>query len=49
MQHPAFPVFDLGRFENSGHEEKKALGAEVDRICRGTGFLAVKNHGFRNP
>jgi len=46
MQHQTFPVFDLGRFENAGAEEKQALGAEVDRICRDTGFLAVTNHGI---
>jgi isopenicillin N synthase-like dioxygenase len=46
---PAFPVFDLGRFESAGAEEKKVLGAEVDGICRSTGFLAVKNHGIPQP
>ncbi|BCG89113.1 2OG-Fe(II) oxygenase [Mesorhizobium sp. 113-3-9] len=46
MRHQTFPVFDLGRFENAGAEEKQALGAEVDRICRDTGFLAVTNHGI---
>ena len=40
-----FPVFDLDKFESSGVEEKRALGAEVDRICRATGFLAITNHG----
>ena len=45
MQASTFPVFDLDRFEKAGPEEKKALGAEVDRICRTTGFLAVTNHG----
>ncbi|OLP62245.1 2OG-Fe(II) oxygenase [Xaviernesmea oryzae] len=40
-----FPVFDLGRFEQSDGEARKALGAEVDRICRETGFLAIRNHG----
>lgn len=46
MQNPTFPVFDLGRFESSDAGGKKALGAEVDRICRDTGFLAVSNHGI---
>lgn len=41
----AFPVFDLGRFEGAGAEEKAALGREVDGICRATGFLAIRNHG----
>lgn len=45
MQASTFPVFDLGRFEKASPEEKKELGAEVDRICRTTGFLAVTNHG----
>lgn len=45
MQASTFPVFDLGRFEKADPEEKKALGAEVDRICRTTGFLAITNHG----
>ena len=38
MQNQTFPVFDLKRFENAGGREKKALGAEVDRICRAPGF-----------
>ncbi|MBG1231433.1 isopenicillin N synthase family dioxygenase [Aestuariivirga litoralis] len=40
-----FPVFDLARFERASADEKKMLGAEVDRICRATGFLAVAHHG----
>lgn len=40
-----FPVFDLGTFEASDPDQKKVLGAEVDRICRSTGFLAIGNHG----
>ena len=36
-----FPVFDLARFEPGSPCEKLALGAEVDAICRTTGFLAV--------
>ena len=42
---PAFPVFDLARFEAGAPAEKRALGAEVDAICRETGFLAVSSHG----
>jgi isopenicillin N synthase-like dioxygenase len=41
----SFPVFDLGRFERSAAAERRALAAEVDAICRNTGFLAVANHG----
>ncbi|MBS3647373.1 isopenicillin N synthase family oxygenase [Pseudaminobacter sp. 19-2017] len=41
----AFPVFDLGRFEQASAAERRAMAAEVDRICRSTGFLAIANHG----
>ncbi len=40
-----FPVFDLARFEAGSPREKLALGAEVDAICRTSGFLAVAGHG----
>ena len=40
-----FPVFDLGKFEKADPAERRRLGAEVDAICRSTGFLAVTNHG----
>lgn len=45
MAASAFPVFDLARFAGAGGSERRALGAEVDRICRQTGFLAVAGHG----
>lgn len=45
MPAPDFPVFDLSRFENAAPEERRRLGAEVDAICRNTGFLAVSGHG----
>jgi len=41
----AFPVFDLARFETASAGEKRSLAADVDAICRGTGFLAVSGHG----
>lgn len=41
----AFPVFDLGRFERASGAERAERGAEVDRICRATGFLALSGHG----
>ena len=41
----SFPVFDLARFEAGSPEEKRALGAEIDAVCRSTGFLAVAGHG----
>ncbi|MCX8570672.1 isopenicillin N synthase family dioxygenase [Aminobacter sp. MET-1] len=40
-----FPVFDLGNFERADPGERQRLGAEVDAICRSTGFLAITNHG----
>ena len=45
MSASAFPVFDLGRFESATSEERRAMGASVDDICRSTGFLAIANHG----
>ena len=42
---PSFPVFDLAQFERASPEQKRALGAEIDAICRATGFLAVSGHG----
>jgi isopenicillin N synthase-like dioxygenase len=42
---PAFPVFDLSRFAGADGAGRRALGVEVDRICRETGFLAVSGHG----
>jgi hypothetical protein len=41
----AFPIFELGHFEAGSAEEKHGLGAEVDAICRATGFLVVSGHG----
>jgi isopenicillin N synthase-like dioxygenase len=45
MPTPDFPVFDLARFESAEASEKLALAAEVDAICRTTGFLAIVGHG----
>lgn len=42
----AFPVVDLAAFERADEESKRQIGREVDRICRASGFLAVKNHGI---
>ena len=39
-----FPMFDLSKFECAGAADKVALGAEVDTICRNTGFLAISGH-----
>jgi isopenicillin N synthase-like dioxygenase len=35
----------LAHFEAASAEERRTLGAKVDAICRGTGFLAVSGHG----
>ncbi|MFN3546321.1 MAG: isopenicillin N synthase family dioxygenase [Mesorhizobium sp.] len=40
-----FPSFDLSRFEQASGGERARLGAEVDDICRSTGFLAISGHG----
>ena len=40
-----FPIFDLGAFEAADTHQRRALGKQVDTICRETGFLAVGNHG----
>jgi isopenicillin N synthase-like dioxygenase len=45
MPTPAFPVFDLSRFEGADASGRERLGAEVDGICRSTGFLAISGHG----
>jgi isopenicillin N synthase-like dioxygenase len=45
MSARTFPVFDLSRFEAANLTGRDALGTEVDRICRETGFLAVSGHG----
>ena len=41
-----FPVIDLAAFEQADEQGKRLIGREVDRICRASGFLAVKNHGI---
>ena len=40
-----FPVFDLARFEAASPTERRALAADVDSICRNTGFVALSGHG----
>jgi isopenicillin N synthase-like dioxygenase len=45
MSGSEFPVVDLSRFEASEGPARAAFGAEVDRICRATGFLAISGHG----
>ncbi len=41
----AFDSFDLTLFEQSDGTEREALAADLDRICRETGFLLLRNHG----
>jgi isopenicillin N synthase-like dioxygenase len=45
MPMAAFPIVDLARFEGASPADKVALAAEVDQICRATGFLALAGHG----
>lgn len=40
-----FPIFNLANYESATPSEKAALAAEVDAICRTTGFLAISGHG----
>lgn len=40
-----FPVFDLSHFAAADKAMRRALAAEVDGICRETGFLAISGHG----
>jgi isopenicillin N synthase-like dioxygenase len=34
-----FPALDLARFESASPAGRRTVGAEVDAICRATGFL----------
>ena len=43
-----FSVFDLRAFETADAEGRLELGAQVDAICRESGFLAITNHGVEN-
>ena len=45
MPIPNFPVFDLASYEAACLAEKRSLAAQVDSICRSTGFLALSGHG----
>ncbi|HVY50940.1 MAG TPA: 2OG-Fe(II) oxygenase family protein [Devosia sp.] len=39
-----FPIVSLRAFETAGRVDRRAMAAEVDRICRETGFLALTGH-----
>ena len=41
----SFPAFDLAAFEAAEGEERTARAADLDQICRQTGFLVLKGHG----
>lgn len=45
MSSSTFPVVSLGAFEAAASVGRQSLAAEVDRICRETGFLAITDHG----
>ncbi|QPM91211.1 isopenicillin N synthase family dioxygenase [Pseudooceanicola algae] len=45
MAETDFPLIDLGAFLAADAPTRARIGAEVDRACRETGFLAVTNHG----
>ena len=39
------PVFDLRRFDSADPAAVAGAARELDAICRGTGFLVIRNHG----
>jgi len=45
----SFPALDLARFEAADAAGRRAIGAEVDVICRATGFLTLTGHGVPEP
>src|ERR1700761_9153473 len=45
----SFPALDLARFEAAPAEGRRRIGAEVDAICRATGFLHLIGHGVPQP
>jgi len=40
-------ALDLARFEAANAEGRRRIGAEVDAICRATGFLSLVGHGVQ--
>ena len=44
-----FPALDLARFEAASAGDRRAIGAEIDAICRATGFLNLVGHGVPEP
>ena len=45
----SFPAFDLSAFERADPAGRRALGQEIDAICRATGFLTLTGHGVSAP
>lgn len=41
----SFPTFDLAGFESATGATRAARAAQIDRICRDTGFLVLTGHG----
>ena len=41
----SFPTFDLAAFEAATGDSRAELAADLDRICRETGFLMLEGHG----
>lgn len=39
------PVVDLGAATAGGEDRRRAAAAELDRVCRSSGFFVVVNHG----
>lgn len=46
MPNEAAPIVDLSAFESGSTVERTRIGAEVDRICRRTGFITLAGHGI---
>ncbi|MFM8867741.1 MAG: 2-oxoglutarate and iron-dependent oxygenase domain-containing protein, partial [Ilumatobacteraceae bacterium] len=45
MPDRAAPIVDLTAFETGSHDAKRRIAAEVDEICRNTGFITLVGHG----
>ena len=43
-----FPKFNLQEFEKSEGAQRQKLSAQLDNICRDTGFLVLEGHGVPN-
>ncbi len=44
-QAPAIPTVDLRAFLTGTPDAQRRIAAEVDEICRTTGFVVIENHG----